>query len=194
MSTSSSSSIPSQSDARTGVRLATAQADRLLRASATIADEGDYGIATSLCILAGEEAVKAVALAAWAESMPLPTEDHLRLLLRGHEARYVAAGVAFGVVDVIGAGIAAVFAAVGGLAKEGHSQLPEAQQRRKADWSRAAWWATAGDRKNRGLYVGFAGGRWIDPADVDEQDYREAFELVSQAVELAKGMVAEAGG
>jgi len=137
-------------------------------------------------VLAGEEAVKALVLLAWAGDLPLPTEEHLRLILRGHDARYVAAAGLVGFVETIGA----IFAAFAGAMTKSQSQS-QTGKRMPSQLSQAAFWAGAGDLKNRGLYVGFVRNGWLDPSDLNEQAFDQAEQYASRLVEVVGSMADE---
>jgi AbiV family abortive infection protein len=178
--------LPSPSDSVGGARAAARNARRLLAASSAVgsSDAPAYGPGISLAILAGEEAIKALTLLAWSEKLPIPTEDQLRLILRGHDARYLAAGVVVGAVETVGALIAgffARFAAKGDTREEQRSELSE-----------AAWWAQAGELKNRGLYIGWDGYRWTLPESLTADDFARAYRFASRLVDSIEGFLEDA--
>lgn len=178
------SHIPRRAEATEGAKLAAMNARRLLDASSHVAGMGSFGTASSLAVLAGEEAIKALALVAWAGELPIPTQKQLSLVLRGHEPRHLAAGMLAGAGEVV----MTFFASIGeALLKRSGKQPADEQPIDR--WSRAAWWAEADTLKNRGLYIDFADRKWTTPADITKAEYERAQEMASQFVEMVEVMV-----
>jgi AbiV family abortive infection protein len=176
--------IPRRAEATGGAKLAAANARRLLDASSHVADMGSFGTASSLAVLAGEEAIKALALVAWAGELPIPTQKQLSLVLRQHEPRHLAAGMLVGAGEVMMTFVASIGAAL--LKRSGKESAEEQPIER---WSRAAWWSEADTLKESGLYVEFAGRKWTTPADITKAEYERAQEMASQFVEMVEVMV-----
>jgi AbiV family abortive infection protein len=176
--------IPRRAEATEGAKLAATNARRLLDASSHVADMGSFGTASSLAVLAGEEAIKALALIAWAGELPIPTQKQLSLVLRSHEPRHLAAGMLIGAGEVMMTFVASIGAAL--LKRSAKDSVEEQPIDR---WSRAAWWSDADTLKNRGLYIDFAGRKWTTPAYVTKAEYERAQEMASQFVEMVEVMV-----
>ncbi len=179
--------VPSPSQGERGSRLAAANARRLLDSSSHLGEIGNFGTAASLAVLAGEEAIKALALMAWSSELPIPTEKQLLLVLRHHEPRHLAAGMLAGAGEMVVALIAGFFAAIS--KKAGGDVSPEEEQ--KEQWSRAAWWSEADTLKNRGFYVEFGGRKWKSPADVTKAEFERAREISGNFVEWLEEIVNE---
>lgn len=179
--------VPSMSQGERGSKLAAANARRLLDSSSHLGEIGNFGTAASLAVLAGEEAIKALALTAWSSELPIPTEKQLLLVLRHHEPRHLAAGMLAGAGEMVVALIAGFFAAVS--KKAGSEVSPEEEHREQ--WSRAAWWSEADALKERGFYVEFVGGRWKSPADVTKAEFERAREMAGDFVTWLEEIVSE---
>lgn len=178
--------VPKRPDAERGAQRAAANASRLLDASVRLGESENFGTAASLAVLAGEEAIKALALIAWSSELPIPTERQLSLILRHHEPRHLAAGMLAGAGEMVVALIAGIAAAI---TKKAGAVSPEEQQREQ--WSRAAWWSEADILKNRGFYVELVGGKWKTPADVTKAEFERAREMAGAFVKWVEDMVEE---
>ncbi len=179
--------FPRPADGDAGSRLATENARRLLDASIRLGEDGSFGTGASLAVLAGEEAIKALALMAWSSDLPIPTRKQLSLVLRNHDSRHLAAGMLAGAGEMVIALIAGVFAAF--TKKVGSDASPEEQQKER--WSRAAWWSEADNLKQRGLYVEFERHKWKTPADVTRAEFERAVEMAGDFVTWLEDIMRE---
>lgn len=173
-------SVPTRQDADRGARLALENAIGLLEASRVLGERRDFGPGTSLAVLAGEESIKALALMAWHAELPIPTEKQLGLVLRQHEPRYLAAGMLLGAGELLTSIMAGLLAALSRGAG-----VETTQQR--VGLSRAAWWADANERKNRGFYVEFAGDKWALPANITNEEFNRAYDEAKYVVDFVQG-------
>jgi AbiV family abortive infection protein len=164
--------------------LAAENARRLLDSSLKLGEAGNFGLACSLAVLAGEESIKSLALMAWSSDFPIPSEKQLALVLRHHEPRHLAAGMLAGAGEMFVAMIGGIIATI--TKKAGDSTVDQKDQ-----WSRARWWAEADALKNRGLYVEFTGKKWKGPGDVTQAEFERAYEMANDFVGWVVSIVDE---
>lgn len=189
-----------------GAKLAVENAESLLESAEQIAEIENYGHATSLLVLAGEEAFKALAFMCRHDGLEITSrlEDWRMDMMQDHQTRHqYAAGsaVMLRIIAIImksaeafqerrEEGIEAAREARMEVVKEESARLldPESSASKKLD-SEIDWWKQANDLKEEGFYVDYGPGEWESPDQLDEEDYERAKEIVVNWVELLGGVV-----
>ena len=139
-----------------GAKLSYENANQLFKATGHLNRQGLHGPANALCVLAFEEAAKAVSLIYTAEGVS--DAKWLLTMFREHRTKHkLAANVASLIARRIG--------------REG---VPIALKRETISGSKISamiesWSLQADELKKRGFYVDFVDGNWLTPSQVTEE-------------------------
>jgi AbiV family abortive infection protein len=194
--------IPTAEQAKEGCDLAIRNAERLIACGKLLADEASYGPAVSLTVLGAEEAIKGVMLAAISAGFAFDASS-IREFLTRHKPRHAVAALWvlysfvmtkwMSIIEDLkeeypnhqGDGyesarkqkVADLVAELNALADApaaGHPVLNELD-----------WWRDSDTIKQCGFYVDFSQDGWGVPESLDEDDFEQASEAASRAMDYA---------
>jgi AbiV family abortive infection protein len=168
--------LPTPEQAREGVRPSADNASDLLVAAKTLGVAGLYGPASSLLVLALEEAQKArvlVALATKNDDAGLSPDEVNDIIYRDHGVRHHAAWTA----------------AVSPTTTAKHVMPPRREtplQRKQyhADMAALGWHMKANSLKKRGLYVDYIKDEWHGPREITSAEFGEGLVIVERFVQI----------
>lgn len=196
--------LPTSEEAYEGAGVALAAGEQLLHAARRIADMGQFGIATSLAILAAEERIKSFLLLIYALGDAV-SDRLLRRILTQHRTRHDIAQIAFVLGSFLGevmARLAEIEAGDASAQEKGRQRLTairdvgtealddDAELGTKLG-SYAAWWPAANALKMRGFYTDFVDGKWSAPAEVTAAEFAEVMTNIVDETEVFRDEVAK---
>lgn len=205
--------VPKQEVCGEGARLAWLNAQALLDDAQLLADNGRYGRAISLVVLAGEETAKAMMLQ-WLSGVPDPEVPLKLLRLRwdqiffDHRAKQGVLGFSLTIEPVMDLVANHLAAAMQSAVESGISDTeailrltqsatqdllsnPQVEEEIADRMNRAStearWPRPAEDIKKQGLYVGFtAPSTWSSPSDVTREEYEDIRNRVTEHLRRAQ--------
>lgn len=199
--------LPSQEECLRGVSAVMANADRHLRCARRLADLQEFGPASALLVLAGEEAMKALMLQTYGIGFA-EMERAMRPMLFQHEPRHAGALVLTMFTGVLGRRLSLMLEVLEKFPEQERSgpefvqAIQEAKERFMTEvkemldpshgsaFSRKLlWWTTANDLKIRGLYVDFRDGSWSSPGSLSQEEFEETLRIIEPFVQEMRAAI-----
>lgn len=159
-----------------GFRLCRANARQIFSAANTVATDSP-GLANSLMILCAEECVKCFVLFAVCSAIPVPFL--IKPIFSNHGAKHVTGKELHGIVRII-SNVLALFAPGG----RGRSIVALAREMAGSNRDEEAWWDSANEMKNNGLYIDYRDGGFHTPASISAETFRESRQIVARFITL----------
>jgi AbiV family abortive infection protein len=160
-----------------------------------VADAGHFGIANSLLILAAEESIKGMILAAVYFNVSLPFE--IDLFFRLHKVKHQQAEEMqpfLGDMQLLSEALAGILEQRAssqwglkvdvGLVLTFFSVINRFFGKERSEVNN--FWKKANGAKNRGFYIDIQNGRWIDPVIITESDFHESLKEIQPYLTIAK--------
>jgi AbiV family abortive infection protein len=168
--------LPTSEQARQGVSPTAGNSRDLLAAARSLGVAGLHGPATSLLVLALEEAQKArvlIALATTNDSAGLSHDEVSDIIHWDHRLRHHAAFTA----SISPTTIAK-------LVRPSRRDTPLQRKQFNADMAALAWHLKANSLKERGLYVDYLNDRWNSPREISASEFSQGLAIVERFVEV----------
>ena len=168
--------LPTPEQAQQGVSPTADNACDLLAAARSLGVAGLHGPATSLLVLALEEAQKArvlIALATKNDDAGLSQDEASDIIHWDHRLRHHAAFTA----SISPTTIAK-------LVRPSRRDTPLQRKQFDADMAALAWHLKANSLKERGLYVDYIKDRWHNPREISASEFSQGLAIVERFVEV----------
>jgi AbiV family abortive infection protein len=185
-----------------GAEVTVDNAKTLLQSAKTLAEVGQYGPASSLIVLAGEEAFKAMTLLIRYKGLEIDDEmERWRTkMLSQHQPRHDVGTWMVLMKRLIDATVAGMEAYTEHY-EENEEKAKEARMKVMTDRANQLlddeneevqqlqkeidWWQNADELKQQGFYVDYGSQGWSSPNDLTQEDFIESKQVVEEAIDLA---------
>ena len=174
----------------TGAELMLNNAVKLRSSAEALARIEHYGHATSLLILAAEEALKAIVFCASANGIEVDPEGEIKYK-RWHKARHGLAskllfiGTYIKRNDIVVNDAECIDRKIINVLRRLYEDV-QSDEVPEEVYATLSWWKGANDLKQRGMYVDEAPGGWVTPSEFPRGTYVEAYNAVGPIIDAAR--------